>query len=83
MRVVREQMAADGDLPRRAAEVADLLLAVTRSLDEPWQNRAAARDTVQQTAALHDHVNPYLGEHDAELAGSLLQLRQWGAVVPE
>ena len=77
MRIVTERLVASGELPSRAAEVMDLLQAATESLDQPWQNRFAARDTVQQITALHDHVNPYIVEHNADLARKLLQLSQW------
>ena len=50
---------------------------MTQSLAEPWQNRAAARDAVQQIMALHEHLAPYLGEQDAALTETLLELRGW------
>lgn len=77
MRIVTERLAARGELSRRVAAVADLLLAATESLEQPWQNRLAARDTVQQITALHDHAGPYPAKRDADRAANLLRLRQW------
>ena len=77
MRVAVERQAQDGSLARLGGGVAGLLSAVTQSLAEPWQNRAAARDAVQQIMALHEHLAPYLGEHDAALTETLLGLRGW------
>jgi tetratricopeptide (TPR) repeat protein len=78
MRVVLERHRADGDLPKIAIGVADLLLALANSLDEPWgKDRDAGRDTAQQILALHNRVNRHLGEQDAELATKLLRLRRW------
>ncbi len=50
---------------------------VAQSLAEPWQNRSAARDAVQQIMALHEHLAPYLGEQDAVVTETLLRLRGW------
>lgn len=50
---------------------------MTQSLDQPWRNKLAARDVVQQIMALHEHLDPYLDEDDAELASHLLRLRRW------
>lgn len=68
---------SEGDLARLGAAVAGLLLAVTESLAEPWQNPAAAHDTVHQIMALHDHLRRYLAADDALLVGMVLQLRSW------
>ena len=65
MRVAVERQAQDGRLAGLGAGIAGLLSVVTQSLAEPWQNRSAARDAVQQIMALHEHVAPYLGEQDA------------------
>src|ERR1019366_4133028 len=67
MRVAVERQAQHGNLAGLGAGVAGLLLVVTQSLDRPWQNRAAARDAIQQIMALHEHLAPYLGEQDAAL----------------
>jgi tetratricopeptide (TPR) repeat protein len=77
MRVAVERQAQHGTLAGLAAGVAGLLLVVTQSLDQPWQNRAAARDAIQQIMALHEHLAPYLGEQDAALIETLLRLRGW------
>jgi hypothetical protein len=77
MRVAVERQAQDGSLTGLGASVAGLLLVVTRALDQPWRNRAAARDAIQQIMALHEHLAPYLGEQDAELIETLLRLRGW------
>ncbi len=77
MRVAVERQAQDGSLAGLGAGVAGLLSAVTQSLTEPWQNRPAARDAVQQIMALHEHLAPYLGEQDAALTETLLRLRGW------
>ena len=58
MRVARERQAEDGSLAALGAGVAGLLSVVTQSLAEPWQNRPAARDAVQQIMALHEHLHP-------------------------
>jgi hypothetical protein len=46
-------------------------------MPEPWQNRPAARDAIQQIMALHEHLAPYLGDQDAALTETLLRLRSW------
>ena len=56
MRMARERQAQDGSLAGLSAAVAALLSVVTESLAEPWQNRPAARDAVQQIMALHEHL---------------------------
>jgi transposase len=76
MRVARERCARDRTLGTLGMRVCDLLETVTESLEEPWQNRAAARDTIQQVTALHEHLAPYL-QDDHELARHLLGLRGW------
>ena len=77
MRVTRERRAHDGSLPLIAARTCKLLDSVARSLDPPWQHRAAARDLVLHVAALDEHIPPDLREDDAELTKSLLALRSW------
>ena len=77
MRVAVERQAQDGSLAGLGAGIAGLLSVVTQSLDQPWQNRAAARDAIQQIMALHEHLAPYLGEPDAALTETLLRLRGW------
>ena len=77
MRVAVERQAHDRSLAGLGAGLAGLLSVVTESLAEPWQNRAAARDAIQQIMALHEHLAPYLGEQDAALTETLLRLRGW------
>ena len=77
MRVAVERQARDGTLAGLGAGIAELLAAVTGSLAEPWQNRAAARDAIEQIMALHEHLAPYLGGQDAALTETLLWLRGW------
>ena len=77
MRVAVERQAQDGTLPGLGAGIAKLLAAVTRSLPEPWQNQAAARDAIGQIMALHQHLGPYLSGQDAALTEALLGLRGW------
>ena len=77
MRVAVERQAQDASLAGLGAGLAGLLSAVTQSLAEPWQNQAAARDAIQQIMALHEHLAPYLGEQDAALTETLLDLRGW------
>ena len=76
-RVAVERQAQDGNLAGLGAGIAGLLWVVTQSLAEPWQNRPAARDAVQQIVALHEHLAPYLGEQDGALAETLMRLRGW------
>jgi tetratricopeptide (TPR) repeat protein len=77
MRVAVELQAEQGNLVRLGADMASLLVAVTESLPEPWQNRGAARDAIQQIMALNGHLAPHLGAQDAELTRTLLRLRTW------
>ena len=77
MRVALELQAQDGTLAGLGAGIATLLETVTKSLPEPWQNRPAARDAIQQIMALHEHLVPYLGDQEATLTGTLLRLRSW------
>jgi hypothetical protein len=76
-RVARERRAYDGTLAAIGARTCELLSAVTRSLNQPWQNRATARDTIQQVIAMNDHLSPYLGDDHAAVAEELLGLRRW------
>ena len=48
-----------------------------RVAGEPWQNRAAARDAIQQVIALHEHLAPYLADRHRSWPGTLLRLRGW------
>ncbi len=66
MRVAVERQAQEGSLAGLGAGTAGLLSMVTQALDQPWQNRHAARDTIQQIIVLHEHLAPYLGEQDVE-----------------
>jgi hypothetical protein len=77
MRVATERQARAGTLARLGAGLAELLKLVTGSLAEPWRSRPAARDTIGQITALHEHLAPYLGGQDADLTETLLDLRGW------
>jgi tetratricopeptide (TPR) repeat protein len=77
MRVAVELLAQQGNLVTFGTGIASLLMSVTESLPEPWQNRGAARDVIQQIMALNGHLAPHLGAQDAELTGVLLRLRIW------
>jgi tetratricopeptide (TPR) repeat protein len=77
MRVAAERQAHNRNLAGLGSGLAGLLSVVTESLAEPWQNRAAARDAIQQIMSLHEHLAPYLGEQDAALTETLLRLRGW------
>jgi tetratricopeptide (TPR) repeat protein len=79
MRVARERQAEDGSQAALGAGIAGLLSVVTQSqsLAEPWRNQPAARDAVQQIMALNEHLDPYLGDQDAALTETLLELRGW------
>lgn len=77
MRVAIDRQAQDGTLAGLSAGIAALLTAVTEALPEPWQNRPAARDAIQQIMALHEHLVPYASDQDAALTGTLLRLRGW------
>jgi tetratricopeptide (TPR) repeat protein len=77
MRVAVERQAQDGSLTGLGASIAALLMTVTESLPGPLQNRAAARDAVQQIMALHEHLAPYLDDQDAALTETLLPPRGW------
>jgi len=68
-RVAVERHAHDGTLPGLGAGIAALLKAVTGSLPEPWQNRPAARDAIQQIMALYEQLASYLGDHEDALTG--------------
>ena len=77
MRVAVERQAHDGSLAELGTGLAGLLSVVTQTLDDPWRNRPAARDTVQQIMALHEHLAPYLVGQDTALTEALLRLRGW------
>ena len=77
MRVAVERQAQEGSLAGLGAGTAGLLSMVTQALDQPWQNRHAARDTIQQIMGLHERLAPYLGEQDGALTETLLRLRGW------
>ncbi len=77
MRAAVERQAQEGSVAGLGAGTAGLLSMVTQALDQPWQHRPAARDTVQQIVVLHEHLAPYLGEQDAALTETLLWLRGW------
>ena len=77
MGVAVERQAQEGSLAGLGVGTAGLLSMVTQALDQPRQNRRAARDAIQQIMALHEHLAPYLGEQDGALTETLLRLRGW------
>ena len=77
MHVAVERQAQEGSLARLGIGTAGLLSTVTQALDQPWQNRPAARETILQIMALHEQLAPYLSEQDAELTETMLRLRGW------
>jgi tetratricopeptide (TPR) repeat protein len=60
MRVVRELRSGEGRLPALGLAAARLLQEVTDSLGPVLQNPDAARDLIQQTFALYEHLTPSL-----------------------
>ena len=74
MRVARERAAHQGTVISLGARVCGLLESVIKSLGQPWENRALARDAVGQVIALHQHLLPYLAG-SPELETRLLPLR--------
>lgn len=82
MRVAVERQAEAGNLAGIGTGLADLLSVVTASLAEPWQNRAAARDAVQQIMALHEHLAPYLGEQHVALTETPAEPARLGDLEP-
>jgi hypothetical protein len=77
MRVARERLAHDSTLASAAAATAELLSVVTESLTEPWQDRPAARDAIEQVMALYEDLAPWSGRADAALTEIVLELRVW------
>ena len=77
MRVARERQVRDGTLARLGAGLAGLLEEVAAALPEPWQNRVAARDAIQQVMALHEHLASFPEVGEPGLAEALLGLRGW------
>jgi Tetratricopeptide repeat len=76
MRVVRERAVREGTLEPLGMRACVLLGLVMGSLGEPWENRAAARDVIQQVISLHQHLRPCLDDSPT-LAVELLSLRRW------
>jgi tetratricopeptide (TPR) repeat protein len=75
MRVVRERQA--GDVEPAGLNAAVLLWPVITSLSmEPWLDRSAARDAVQQIMAVHEHLTSLLGSCDAPVTEFMLRLRR-------
>jgi tetratricopeptide (TPR) repeat protein len=77
MRVVRERRAHDGTLAVIGSKTRSLLSAILRSPGQPWRNRPAARDTIQQVIALNDHLLPHLGDDHHAVKQDLLRLGGW------
>jgi tetratricopeptide (TPR) repeat protein len=82
MRIARECAAQDDNLSYLGTHVAGLLYVVNEPLsDEPWRDRPASRNVIQQVTALNDHLAPYLHSEDADTVEYLLDLRQWAATL--
>jgi tetratricopeptide (TPR) repeat protein len=77
MRVAIERQVEDGSLAGIGSGVTRLLSTVAESLREPWRNRSSAREVIQQVAALHEHLQPYIGAREVDLVENLLKLRGW------
>jgi tetratricopeptide (TPR) repeat protein len=75
MRVARERLVRDGHLAVPAKRMFHLLNAVYPSLLEPWKDRLAARDFVQQVSALTEHLTGTLADGHSEVNKDLLILR--------
>ena len=77
MRVAVELQARDGTLAGLGSGVAELLDAVTKTLSDPLQNRAAARDAVTQIMSLQEHLDFVLDGGEPALTETMLRLRSW------
>jgi hypothetical protein len=77
MRVVRERRAHEGTLAELGLRVCDLLDMIAALVGDPRRNREAAREVIGHVTALHEHLAPYLGSADGELAEALLDMRGW------
>ena len=78
MRTTLEHQAHEGGgIARLGTGVAGLLATLTKTLTQPWRNRSAARDTVQQIMALHEHLEPYLDDNSVELIEQMRHLCDW------
>jgi hypothetical protein len=75
MRVVREQLAAEGRLIAAAAGAAQALDGVADEVGEIWQDRAWVRELAMQITAVHQHAGRDLEDSAAEAAGDLLRAR--------
>jgi tetratricopeptide (TPR) repeat protein len=79
MRVIREQLAAGNSLTAICTAAAQLLEGLAESLSSTWhQNRAAARDLVEQTMALSESSAGYPA--DGALVRRILRLRLWAVL---
>jgi tetratricopeptide (TPR) repeat protein len=79
MRVIRENLAAGSSLLAVCEVAARLLDELAESLSESWhEDRAAARDLVEQIMALYD--TSARGPADGDLDRRLIQLRWWAVV---
>jgi tetratricopeptide (TPR) repeat protein len=76
-RVVRECRAHDGALAAVSARACAVLAAAAKSLGEPWQDRALAREIVQHVIALNEHLDGQACAGDKALAAALLARRGW------
>jgi hypothetical protein len=76
-RAIRERLARSGALSAVGRHACRVLAVALRSLGEPWQRRAAARDLIQHVAVLSDQLASHLGDADTALAADLLDARAW------
>jgi hypothetical protein len=78
MRVIRENLAADGALPAVCQAAARLLDGLAASLDERWhEDRAATRELVEQIMALDESAARC--SPGSDLDRRMIRLRWWAA----
>jgi tetratricopeptide (TPR) repeat protein len=75
MRVVREQLIADGKLPAAAARAVRVLGGLADGISEAWRDPAGVRELAVQVNALTGHLNDSPDILGAKVAASLRQLR--------
>lgn len=75
MRVVREQLAADGRLTATAAGVVRALGVVAGEVEQTWQDRAWVREVAVQITAVHQHAGRDLENPNTRAAVDLLGAR--------
>ena len=77
MRVARERRGRESTLIDLGSIICSLLSSAAQWLGQPWKNRLAAQDIIQQVAALNEHLLPYLHSDHNGVLEHLLELRQW------